>query len=177
MSRKPKYLSESQFKGKERGNSRGVSPGRRGPDEIEFDMDDSSLALCREAFDILDSNHSGSIGKEELEAVFSTLDPNDMVCKMLKGLGDLGDEVNFDQFCAHINNKKGNQRNQAGIQKIFELIDDGTGKITLESLTKICEEYGEAMTAEQLKESIRQVSAGKDFITPAEFLKLMRKVS
>lgn len=177
MSRKPKYLSESQFRGKERGSSRGVSPGRRGPDEIEFDMDPRAVNLAKEAFDILDVDHGGSISKEELGAALSALnlDKMDVAYKMLNGLESLGDAVDFDMFLAHINGKKGNQKTKAGIQKIFELVDDGTGKITVQSLAKITADLGENMSEEQLKDCIGKVSGGKDYITPDEFFLIMSK--
>ena len=113
MSKKTKYLSLSQYRGKERGSSRGVSPGRRGPDE-ELDMDPRAVSLAKEAFDLLDADHSGTISKEELNTALSALDlgPVDVAYKMLNGLETLGDLVDFDMFLAHINAKKGNQKNE-----------------------------------------------------------------
>ena len=153
-----------------------MSPGRRGPDE-ELDMDPRAVSLAKEAFDLLDADHSGTISKEELNTALSALDlgPVDVAYKMLNGLETLGDLVDFDMFLAHINAKKGNQKNKAGIQKIFELVDDGTGKITVISLQKIIADIGDNMTEEQVRDCIAKVSGGKEFITPDEFFLLMSK--
>ena len=144
---------------------------------LSSDEDDDSLKLMKEAFDLMDSDGSGAISKEELGAVLDSIctNKNDVTYRMLEGLDKAGDPINFEQFAAHLSLKKGNLKTSDGIKKVFELIDDRSGKITPESLAFISKEYDIPFTEEQCKEIFDKVAPGKGYLTPAEFAKIMKR--
>ena len=177
MSRKAKYFSEAQYRGRERGNTRGSSPGHRDPDEELAELDPAFISLLREAFDLLDPNASDKVEKNSIISALKYIgvDTSDVAFKILNGLQNFPDEVSFPQFANFVNVKKGNTKTKDGIQKIFDLIDDGEGKITVDSLAKVSTDLGDYLPKNEIKDAISQISKGKDFISSEEFYLVMTK--
>jgi Ca2+-binding EF-hand superfamily protein len=171
MSRKPLYFSQSQFKGKARGNSRGRTPDKRSLTD-DLDMNNSDITLMKEAFDIMDIQGSGVINKDDLSNILNLLKADCEVGeKILKGLSNL-DEINFYEFVQHVDAARGNAKTIEGCEKLFELISN-EGKIDEECLKKLCRELGEKINEDQISESIEKIASGKGFISAEEFKALM----
>ena len=174
MSRKSLYLSTASLKGKTRGTSRGETPDKRSIED-DFDMNDSDIALMKAVFQILDANDTGVINKTDL---ISTLDLLKTDCqigtRMLQDLTTLDEEITLDVFIRHLQNTRGNKNTKEGVKRVFNLIDNGEGKITAESLKNMCKELGENMTDEQILRVLEKIAPDKKCISSEEFIALMR---
>jgi len=173
MSRKSLYFSQAQFKGKSRGNSRGQTPDKRSLED-DLDMNDKDIMLMKEAFEIMDTEGTGVISKEALEATLGMLKGGcDIGEKMLKGLGDLK-EINFYEFVKHLEKSKGDPKTDEGIDSIFKLVGNEEGKIDFECLKKLCKELGDKVSDEEIQNSMEKIAPGRGYITQEEFKTLMK---
>ncbi|OMJ66403.1 hypothetical protein SteCoe_36760 [Stentor coeruleus] len=174
--RKTKYFSEAQFKGKERGSSRGKSPDKRGPDDA-MTLTEEEIKDIKEAFDLFDSDNSGTIDPKEVNAALASLgsDRSQTIFRLLAGIEELGGSITFDDFLHHINGRLGNRNSREGIERIFDLFDDGRGVIDVKNLTRVARELGESMTEDELLEAIKRVAGEKTEITADDFYKVMTK--
>jgi Ca2+-binding EF-hand superfamily protein len=173
MSRKSLYFSQAQYKGKSRGNSRGQTPDKRSLED-DLDMADKDIMLMKEAFDIMDTEGTGVISKEALEATLGMLKGAcEIGEKMLKGLAELN-EINFYEFVNHVQNSKGDPKTNEGIDSIFKLVGNEEGKIDFESLKNLCKELGDKVSDEEIKNSIEKIAPGRGYITQEEFKTLMK---
>lgn len=172
MSRKPLYLSQSQFKGKARGNSRGKTPDKRSLMD-DLDMNDADIKLMKEAFDIMDTSGSGVINKEDLKTTLALLQTDCLLGeKILKGLMEI-DEINFYEFVQHVDSARGNPKTKEGCSKLFDLIRNDSGQIDSACIQNLCKELGEQVSEEQINEAIQRICPGKGYITAEEFRSLM----
>ena len=174
--RKTKYFSEAQFKGKERGATRGKSPDKRGPEDA-LTLTEDEIKDIKEAFDLFDSDNSGTIDPKEINAALNSLgnDRSQTIFRLLAGVEELGAAITFDDFLAHVNSRLGNRSSKEGINRIFDLFDDGRGVIDVKNLTRVARELGESMTEDELLEAIKRVAGEKTEITPDDFYKVMTK--
>ena len=172
-----KYFSESQYKNQQRGTTKGSSPGRRGL-ELEHNLTDEEIEEIRQAFDLFDSDNSGTINPKEVEAAINSLgsDRSNTIFRLLAGIEELGAEITFDMFLAHIVERLGNRNSREGIQRIFDLFDDeGKGSISINNLARVARELGESMTEQELQEAVARVAEDKSEITPDDFYTIMTK--
>lgn len=177
MSRKAKYFSEAQYKGARKSMSRGKSPGRRESD-VPSNLTEDEINEIKEAFDLFDSDGSGTIDPSEVEAAINSLgrDQSPTIFRLLGGIEKLGAEITFDDFLYHISDKLGNRESKEGIQRIFELFDDdGSNTINVKNLARVARELGESMTEEELQEAISKVAGNKKEISADDFYQVMTK--
>ncbi len=173
MSRKPLYMSESQFKGKARGNEKDVSPEKRTLGD-ELDMNDKDILLMKEAFDAIDVEGNGVVSKEILEQTLSLLKGGcEIGEKILKGLTSL-DQFDFNDFVQHVKVSKGDPNTKQGVDSIFNLIGNEDGNIDFNCLKKLIDELGDKMSDEDIMANMERLAPGKGFITKEQFRKLMR---
>jgi Ca2+-binding EF-hand superfamily protein len=173
-SRKSLYLSQALFKGKSRGNSRGKVPDKRDPEE---DLENKEISLLKEAFDIMDTNSTGALTKKEVEDTLEVLkyDTSQVAYRLLSVLQKLPDEkITFDTFKKLLNRAKGNCTDKLGIQRLFDLIENGDGKITAETLERLSFEVGVAVNQEIIEETLRQISPDDLYMTSEQFYKIIR---
>lgn len=173
MSRKSLYLSESQFKGKTRGNTRGKTPDKRSLDE-DFEFSAKELSLIREAFEIIDTSETGVISKEDLLSILELMKGDfDIGQRMLQDLTSMNELITFDIFARHILRNRGNRHTLEGVGKIFDLIDNGKGKITVECLQNLCDTLGEHISEREIENSIKKIAPEAGYINFDEFLAVM----
>jgi Ca2+-binding EF-hand superfamily protein len=172
-----KYFSEAQYKNQQRGASKGRSPGRRAPD-LEHNLTEEEVEEIRQAFELFDSDNSGTINPKEVEAAINSLgsDRSNTIFRLLAGIEELGAEITFEMFLAHIVERLGNRNSREGIQRIFDLFDDeGKGTISIKNLARVARELGESMTEQELQEAVARVAADKTEISPDDFYTIMTK--
>ncbi|OMJ84940.1 hypothetical protein SteCoe_13848 [Stentor coeruleus] len=175
MSRKSLYLSAASLKGKTRGTSRGETPDKRSLED-DFDMNDSDIALMKAAFQILDTNETGVINKTDLISVLDILKTDCQIgTRMLQDLTTLDEEITLDVFIRHLQNTRGNKNTKEGVKKVFKLIDNGEGKVTVESLKNMCKELGENVSDEQIMGVLEKIDPDNKCISSEEFIALMRQ--
>eukprot|EP01066_Platyproteum_vivax_P003437 Platyproteum_vivax@DN14359_c0_g1_i1.p1 len=137
----------------------------------------------KEAFDLFDTDNSGSIDASELETAFKALgfdpDPNE-IAKMIKESDSSGEGlVDFDEFLLMMQKKISERNPEEEMTKAFRLYDsDGAGRITLRELKKIANEIGEKMSDADLQDMITEADTdGDNAINLKEFLAVMKKTN
>lgn len=159
-----------------RGASRGKSPAKKAPEPTNLTEDE--IREIKEAFDLFDSDNSGTIDPKEINAALASLgqDRTPTIFRLLSGVEELGASITFDDFLGHISERLGNRNSKDGIQRIFDLFDsDGSGSINVKNLARVARELGESMTEEELQEALGKVSADKKAMTIEDFYTVMTK--
>lgn len=139
----------------------------------------------KEAFDLFDSDKSGSIEIDELKRAMTSLgydkkSQNRMVFQILENLDKNKDgQIDFDEFLDMMTARISDRDSREDIMKVFMLFDqDGTGRITLDDLRVVAEELGEELNDEELREMISRADQdGSGSISPDEFYNIMVKKS
>lgn len=187
--RKTQYYSAAAQKGQTRGTGRGQSPGRRGPEPVQKSgisgprpgLTEDEIEEIREAFNLFDTDGSGSIDPKELKDAMASLgfeskNPTifSMIADLEKSAG--GADIDFDTFCDCIVDKLGDKETAGGIDKIFALFDDdNTNAISVDNLQRVAKELGETMTPDELTEMVQRASSDGKTLTADDFYTIMTK--
>jgi Ca2+-binding EF-hand superfamily protein len=143
-------------------------------------LTEDEIDEIKEAFNLFDTNGSGTIDPRELKAAMQSLGfetKNPTIFQMIADLDTDGGEIDFDDFLDAITSKLGDKETREGIRKIFDLFDeDRSGTISLKNLKRVAKELGETMSEEELREMIERADAnGTGHITPEDFYTIMTK--
>ncbi|RKP17473.1 centrin [Rozella allomycis CSF55] len=131
----------------------------------------------REAFDLFDTDGSGTIDLKELKVAMRALgfEPKkDEVKKLIAEIDKNGSgTIDFNEFLELMTAK------MEEILKAFRLFDDdNTGKISFKNLKRVAKELGENLTDEEIQEMIDEADKdGDGEINEEEFLRVMKKTS
>ncbi|KAJ1564447.1 hypothetical protein HK405_014853 [Cladochytrium tenue] len=151
----------------------------------------------REAFDLFDTDGSGTIDARELKVVMRALgfEPRrDELRRMLAEVagGNGGDAsaaaptvIDFDEFLGLMAAKMAEKDSREEMLRAFRLFDDeGTGRISFKNLRRVTRELGESLTDEELQEMIDEADRDGDGevnevstqrLFREEFLRVMKK--
>lgn len=141
-------------------------------------LTEDEVQEIKAAFDLFDNDGSGTIAPSEVSAALASLgsDRSASFFRLLEGIEELGAEITFDQFLAHVTDRLGNRNSPEGIERIFYLFDDtGSGSITLAQMKRVAKELGESMSTDELDAAIQRVAGGKSEITLEDFTAIMTK--
>merc|ERR1719326_1379632 len=144
-------------------------------------LDEEQVEELREAFNLFDTEHSGTIDARELKAALRALGfevKKEDVRRMLNDVGkDPSQPIDFNDFQEMMRGRMPDKNSREEINKVFALFDeDETGKISFKNLKNISAELGESLTDEELKEMIEEADRdGDGLINPEEFYRVMRK--
>ncbi|OMJ95961.1 hypothetical protein SteCoe_517 [Stentor coeruleus] len=144
-------------------------------------LDEELLAEIKEAFNIFDTEHTGSIDARELKAAMRALGFDVKKQEIRKIMQDLdksvNEKVNYNEFLSIMTPKMSEKDTREEIIKIFRLFDeDQTGKISFRNLKKIALELGEGLTDDELHEMVEEADRdGDGLINFDEFYRVMRK--
>ena len=133
----------------------------------------------KEAFDIFDSDKSGSIDKHELRVAMRAMgfdvSKNEILEIMEAKDPDNTGSINFAAFQDIVGDKMAQRDPIEEIRKAFALFDDDhTGKISIKNLRRVARELGEGMTDDELQAMIDEFDTDKDGqISEAEFIAIM----
>nr|QDO16204.1 centrin 2 [Lingulodinium polyedra]QDO16206.1 centrin 2 [Lingulodinium polyedra] len=160
--------------------SRRPAPPRK---KLTYDkpgLTEDEIDEIREAFNLFDTDGSGTIDPAELKAAMRSLGfetKNPTIFQMIADLDQDGTPIGFEDFLDAITAKLGDRETREGIYKIFALFDDDkTGGISLKNLKRVSKELGETMTEDELREMIERAdSDGDGVITPEDFYNIMTK--
>merc|ERR1712224_1002035 len=120
----------------------------------------------KEAFDLFDTDGSGSIDSKELKVAMRALGFEPKKEEIQKMISDVDDDgrgtIEYEE-----------------ILKAFRLFDDDeTGKISFKNLKRVAKELGERMTDEELQEMIDEADRdGDGEVNEEEFLRIMKKTN
>ncbi|CCW65498.1 unnamed protein product [Phytomonas sp. EM1] len=176
------------------GSNVAAAPTESPPAEIVLTADQQDE--IKDAFDLFDTDGSGTIDakelkvamralgfeprKEELQQLLSDFIPHKKTASGRHDDDDLNlDVITYPQF-VHIMSKKMTERDpREEMIKAFRMFDDDeTGKITFKNLKRVAMELGENMTDAELQEMIDEADRNGDGeVDEDEFLRLMKKTS
>jgi Ca2+-binding EF-hand superfamily protein len=142
-------------------------------------LSENEIEELRQAFDLFDTDGSGTIDPKELRAAMRSLgleSKNQTVYQIIQDIDkDSKGEIDFDEFLDLMTSKLAGSDTEEDVQKIFELFDDDqTGFITLHNLKRVASELGERMDDAELLEMIERADLDQDGqISPEEFFRIM----
>lgn len=170
----------SKGKAKAPGKTPGKAPEQKKavPAPVPNTLTEDEVQEIKAAFDLFDNDGSGTINPSEVSAALASLgsDRSAAFFRLLEGIEELGADITFEQFLAHVTDRLGNRNSPEGIERIFYLFNDlGSGNITLKQMQRVAKELGESMTAEELEAAIQRVAGGKSEITLEDFTAVMTK--
>mmetsp|Transcript_36073 Transcript_36073/g.84571 ORF Transcript_36073/g.84571 Transcript_36073/m.84571 type:complete len:214 (-) Transcript_36073:87-728(-) len=155
--------------------------GGRQPPRGHQGLDEEQVEELREAFNLFDTEHSGTIDARELKAALRALGfevKKEDVRRMLSDVGkDPTQPIDFNDFTEMMRGRMPDKNSRTEIDKVFALFDeDQTGKISFWNLKRIAQELGESLSDEELHEMIEEADRdGDGLINPDEFYRVMRK--
>eukprot|EP00758_Cryptobia_borreli_P001954 Tbor_TRINITY_DN2668_c0_g1::TRINITY_DN2668_c0_g1_i1::g.17919::m.17919/K16465/CETN1; centrin-1 len=137
----------------------------------------------KEAFDLFDTDGSGSIDAKELKVAMRALGFEPKKEEIRKMISDIDTDgrgtIDFNAFLEMMTTKMSEKDSREEILKAFRLFDDDeTGKISFKNLKRVAKELGENMNDEELQEMIDEADRdGDGEISEDEFLRIMKKTS
>uniref|UniRef100_A0A7S3GD99 EF-hand domain-containing protein n=1 Tax=Palpitomonas bilix TaxID=652834 RepID=A0A7S3GD99_9EUKA len=158
----------------------GKKAGGRKKGGGKIELTEEQRQELREAFDLFDTDGSGTIDANELKVALRALgfEPKkDDIKKMISDIDkDESGIIDFNDFLEIMTAKMGEKDSREDIMKAFHLFEDEEGVITLESLKKVASELGENMTDDELREMIQEAAKDEeDVVSPEEFFKIITR--
>ena len=144
--------------GKKSPAGRGTTPKKGGRDAVTArpGIPEWQMQELREAFDLFDTDGSGSIDTKELQARCARSASTPKKEKVRKMIADIdldgSGTIDFEEFVEMMTGKMGDRDSPEEIRRVFKLFDDDeTGKISFRNLKRVARELGENMTDEELQ--------------------------
>lgn len=170
--------SFSRFGGKKYGQK----PAARGQKKQDT-LTEEQMEEIKEAFNLFDTNHSGTVDVREFKAAMRALGfelKKEEVKKMLSDIDKAPTEqITYEEFVSLTAHKMPDRDSKEEIMKVFKLFDeDDSGFITFRNLKRICQELGENLSDPEIQEMIDEADRDSDGqVNPDEFFRVMKKKS
>lgn len=146
-------------------------------------MSEEQRQEIKEAFELFDTNKSGTIDYHELKVSMRALGfdvKKAHVVELMKDYdkGNTG-VIDFNDFNDIMVQKIADRDPTEEVKKAFKLFDDdNTGKISLKNLRRVARELGEALSDDELQAMIDEFDKDLDGeINEEEFLSIMKQSS
>ena len=145
--------------------------------KIRNEITEEQKKEIKDAFSTFEEN---GIFPDELKSAMQTLGfdaNNPEVQKILDKLATKKGPLKFDEFMDVMIEKNIDKNPEEEIKKAFKVLcEDGTDKITLKSLTKICADLGEKINEDELQEMINEADKDQDEeVGEEDFIRIMQK--
>ena len=133
----------------------------------------------KEAFDLFDTDGSGTIDAKELKVAMRALGFEPKKEEIRKMIADADRDgsgvIDFPEFLDMMTQKMAERDPREEMLKAFRLFDDDeTGKISFKNLKRVAKELGENMTDEEIFEMIEETDKdGDSEISLEEFTNIM----
>lgn len=153
----------------------------RSPTKGDKTLSHEQMEEIKEAFDLFDVDHSGSIDYRELKAAMKALGVKVDKGELRKMITDVDEDgsgqVELPEFITMMTAKMSDGDSREEVEKVFKMFDpDGKGKIEFKDFKKICKELGENMSEDQMHSMFDHADAGgKGYVSFDDFFKLMKK--
>jgi len=136
-------------------------------------LTEEEVEEIREAFNLFDTDGSGTIDPKELKSAMQSLGfeaKNATIYQMISDIDKDGSgAIDFEEFLDMMTAKISDKDSKEDIQKVFNLFDaDSKGSITLRDLKRVAKELGETMTEAELLEMIERADSDADGNISAE---------
>ncbi|XP_032855356.1 centrin-2 isoform X1 [Tyto alba] len=149
----------------------------------KLELTEEQKQEIQEAFDLFDTDGTGSIDVKELKVAMRALGFEPKKEEIKKMISDVDKEgtgkISFHDFLVVMTQKMAEKDSKEEILKAFKLFDDDeTGKISFKNLKRVAKELGENLTDEELQEMIDEADRdGDGEVNEQEFLRIMKKTS
>uniref|UniRef100_A0A8C4ZQ47 EF-hand domain-containing protein n=1 Tax=Gadus morhua TaxID=8049 RepID=A0A8C4ZQ47_GADMO len=156
---------------------------RKKPAHKQPELTEEQKQEIREAFDLFDTDGTGTIDVKELKVAMRALgfEPKkEEIKKMIADIDKQGSGmIDFNDFLSMMTPKMSEKDFTEEILKAFRLFDDDcTGRISFKNLKRVAKELGENLTDEELQEMIDEADRdGDGEVNEQEFLRIMKKTS
>lgn len=144
-------------------------------------LTEDEILEIKEAFDLFDSDQSGSIDINELKNSMISLGfqaKNATIYQMIADLDEDGNgQLDFPEFLNMMTARLSEKDSKADIEKVYKLFEEPeAGKITLKSLKAVAKELGEEMSEAELNEILERADLDKNgLVDLADFYTIMTK--
>ncbi|XP_026186139.1 caltractin [Mastacembelus armatus] len=149
----------------------------------KIELTEEQKQEIKEAFDLFDTDGTGTIDVKELKVVMRALGFEPKKEEIKKMIADVDKEgsgtIDFSDFFSMMTLKMNEKDSKEEIMKAFRLFDDDcTGKISFRNLKRVAKELGENLTDEELQEMIDEADQdGDGEVSEQEFLRIMKKTN
>ena len=137
----------------------------------------------KEAFDLFDTDGSGTIDAKELKVAMRALGFEPKKEEIRKMIADVDKDgsgvIDYTEFLDMMTTKMAERDPREEMIKAFRLFDDDeSGKISFKNLKRVAKELGENMTDEEIQEMIDEADRdGDGEISEEEFMRIMKKTN
>lgn len=137
----------------------------------------------KEAFDLFDTDGSGTIDAKELKVAMRALGFEPKKEEIRKMIADIDKDgsgtIDFQEFLAMMTAKMAERDPREEIMKAFRLFDDDdSGTINFAKLKRVAKELGESMSDDELQEMIDEADRdGDGVINLDDFMRIMKKTN
>ena len=145
-------------------------------------LTEDEVIEIKEAFDLFDSDHSGTIDTEELKQALSNLGidaKNQTLQNMMNDIDkNQSGTIDFNEFIELMTAKFSDKDTPEDLRKVFDLFigDDTADKIEFKHLKRVAKELGENISDEELNEMIVRADTDRDGkVSFEEFFSIMTK--
>mmetsp|Transcript_11785 Transcript_11785/g.43910 ORF Transcript_11785/g.43910 Transcript_11785/m.43910 type:complete len:173 (-) Transcript_11785:36-554(-) len=158
-------------------------PPHRVRRRVRPELTDDQKQELREAFELFDSDKTGTIDLHELKVLMRALGfdiRKQDVLKLVHEVDPHNDgSVTYDQFMEIMTDKYAERDPEEEMRKAFRLFDDDqTGKISIKNMRRIARELGENLSEDELQAMIDEFDRDNDGeISEEEFMYIMRESS
>ncbi|KAM8910882.1 uncharacterized protein cetn4 [Spinachia spinachia] len=157
------------------------SASQRKKTNVKVDLTEEQKQEIKEAFELFDTDGSGSIDVKDLKVAMRALglEPKKEEIRKMTAESEKANSatIEFHDFVSMMTDKMSEIDSKEEILKAFRLFDDdSTGKISFKNLKRVAKELGENLTDEELKEMIDEADQdGDGEVNEKEFLRIMQK--
>merc|ERR1712070_699791 len=145
---------------------------------------DDQKAEIKEAFDLFDTDGTGTIEAKELKVALRALGFEPKKEELKKLVSDLDRSssshgqgmLDFNEFLEIMTAKMSEKDSKEQTLKAFQLFKGPSGKISFDDLKAVAKELGEMMSDEELQEMIREADKDDDNeVSEEEFMRIIRR--
>lgn len=165
------------------GSAAAATASKPAGSRTKVELTEEQRQEIKEAFDLFDTDGSGSIDAKELKVAMRALGFEPKKEEIRKMISDVDTDgsgtIDFNEFMDMMTAKMSEKDSREEILKAFRLFDDDeTGEITFKNLKRVARELGEQLTDEELQEMISEADrSGRGAVSEDDFLRVMRKTS
>ena len=141
------------------------------PQKIRNELTEEQKREIKEAFSTFEET---GIEPDELKSAMQALGFD---VKILDKLDRYKKPLSYEEYMDVMIDKDENKDPEVEMRKAFKILcEEGTDKITLKSLSKICADLGEKISDEELQEMINEADKDQDEeVGEEDFMKIMQK--
>ncbi|CAG8739483.1 22704_t:CDS:2, partial [Dentiscutata erythropus] len=147
---------------------------------MDVQLSEEQLAEFKEAFELFDKDHDGSITVRDLGSVMKSLGytPTDVELQDMINEVDLDHNgtIDINEFLNMMNRKMKDTDAEEELKEAFKVFDkDSNGLISAAELKSVMSSIGEKLTDEEIDEMIHEADVdGDGQINYEEFVKMMK---